>query len=50
MQTRTDMEFVITEVTNQLESEEILYHIDASSSLYVHEMDFYMDDLDATVQ
>lgn len=50
MPSRDDWEKVIIEVVNTLDNAKIEYHIDASSSLYVHGIDFDMDDLDITVK
>ena len=41
---------VILQVVKTLDNENVEYHIDASSSLYVHGVDFDMDDLDITVK
>ena len=41
---------VIPAVCKKLESADIRYHADASSSLFVNGLDFEMDDFDVTVE
>ena len=48
--TRSDWEEVILLVVLSLEKAGIRYHVDASSSLYVHGVEFEMEDLDLTVE
>lgn len=48
--TRDDWERLIVRVAGALEHERIPYHLDASTALYVHGIDFEMDDLDITVK
>lgn len=41
---------IVKRVVSVLEENGIQYHVDASSSLYVHGVEFEMDDLDVTVE
>lgn len=41
---------VITDICSKLEAEQIRYHADASSALFVHGFDFDMEDFDLTVE
>ena len=50
MTSRDEWEQVIHMVVNIFEAQGFVYHIDASSSLFVHGIDFDMDDLDITVK
>ena len=47
---RVTWERIINVVVAALEQEVIRYHLDASSSLYAHGVEFNMDDLDVTVE
>jgi len=47
---RVTWERIINVVVTALEQEGIRYHLDASSSLYAHGVEFDMDDLDVTVE
>lgn len=41
---------LIIQVANELTKEKIPYHFDASTSLFVHGIDFDMDDIDVLIQ
>ena len=47
---RSEWEEIIKIVVSSLEVAGIRYHVDASSSLYVHGVEFEMEDLDLTVE
>lgn len=48
--TRKAWEELIVLIASELEHNGIRYHIDASSALFVHGIDFEMEDLDVTVE
>jgi len=47
---RNNWERVILNVSSTLENNDIEYHLDGSTSLFAHGIDFEMDDLDITVK
>lgn len=47
---RSDWERLIVSVTQSLENAGIIYHLDGSTALFAHGIDFEMDDVDITVK